>query len=213
MGDVGRGGQGGGRRGNWQRAGSKQRQGQAQGPGVVGWGVSDAESGEVEVQNNQNNRLGSSFAWGWAVHLVASASVLPGACGGSPGLEEWPAFEAQGVTVASPQLLLSQGAEPLGRRAREAGDLEGQNGVQEEGSVPGHGWLFPPTFSLPHGEELERGSEAPSLCSCSNSSQDTFEACYSGTSTPSFHGSHCSSSDHSGLGLEQLQDYALAHFR
>ena len=89
------------------------------------------------------------------------------------------------------------------------GDLEGQNGVQEEGSVPGHGWLFPPTLSLPHGEELERGSEAPSLCSCSNSSQDTFEACYSGTSTPSFHGSHCSSSDHSGLGLEQLQDYMV----
>lgn len=52
MGDVRRGGQGGGRRGNWQRAGSKQRQGQAQGSGVVGWGVSDAESGEVEVQNN-----------------------------------------------------------------------------------------------------------------------------------------------------------------
>ena len=123
---MGRGGQGGGRRGNWQRAGSKQRQGQAQGPGVVGWGVSDAESGEVEVQNNQNNRLGSSFAWGWAVHLVASASVLPGACGGSPGLEEWPAFEAQGVTVASPQLLVSQGAEPLGRRAREG--KAGQSG-------------------------------------------------------------------------------------
>uniref|UniRef100_A0A9L0JT33 CCM2 like scaffold protein n=1 Tax=Equus asinus TaxID=9793 RepID=A0A9L0JT33_EQUAS len=44
---------------------------------------------------------------------------------------------------------------------------------------------------------------------CSNGSQDTFEACYSGTSTPSFHGSHCSSSDHSGLGLEQLQDYMV----
>ena len=71
---------------------------------MVGWGVSDAESGEVEVQNNQNNCLGSSSAWGWAVHLVASASALPGACGGSPGLEEWPGFEAQGVTVASPQL-------------------------------------------------------------------------------------------------------------
>ena len=53
------------------------------------------------------------------------------------------------------------------------------------------------------------GSEAPSLCPCSHSSQDTFEACYSGTSTPSFHGSHCSSSDHSGLGLEQLQDYMV----
>ncbi|XP_004687358.1 PREDICTED: cerebral cavernous malformations 2 protein-like isoform X1 [Condylura cristata] len=42
-----------------------------------------------------------------------------------------------------------------------------------------------------------------------NGSQDTFEACYSGTSTPSFHGSHCSGSDHSGLGLEQLQDYMV----
>uniref|UniRef100_A0A7N5K4B2 CCM2 like scaffold protein n=1 Tax=Ailuropoda melanoleuca TaxID=9646 RepID=A0A7N5K4B2_AILME len=33
--------------------------------------------------------------------------------------------------------------------------------------------------------------------------------CYSGTSTPSFHGSHCSGSDHSGLSLEQLQDYMV----
>ncbi|XP_008575581.1 PREDICTED: cerebral cavernous malformations 2 protein-like [Galeopterus variegatus] len=48
-----------------------------------------------------------------------------------------------------------------------------------------------------------------SCCSSFNGSQDTFEACYSGTSTPSFHGSHCSSSDHSGLGLEQLQDYMI----
>ncbi|XP_014652286.1 PREDICTED: cerebral cavernous malformations 2 protein-like [Ceratotherium simum simum] len=48
-----------------------------------------------------------------------------------------------------------------------------------------------------------------SCCSSFNGSQDTFEACYSGTSTPSFHGSHCSGSDHSGLGVEQLQDYMV----
>ncbi|EFB14899.1 hypothetical protein PANDA_006771, partial [Ailuropoda melanoleuca] len=48
-----------------------------------------------------------------------------------------------------------------------------------------------------------------SCCSSFNGSQDTFEACYSGTSTPSFHGSHCSGSDHSGLSLEQLQDYMV----
>ncbi|XP_016056051.1 PREDICTED: cerebral cavernous malformations 2 protein-like [Miniopterus natalensis] len=48
-----------------------------------------------------------------------------------------------------------------------------------------------------------------SCCSSFNGSQDTFEACYSGTSTPSFHDSHCSGSDHSGLGLEQLQDYMV----
>uniref|UniRef100_M3Z2G5 CCM2 like scaffold protein n=1 Tax=Mustela putorius furo TaxID=9669 RepID=M3Z2G5_MUSPF len=48
-----------------------------------------------------------------------------------------------------------------------------------------------------------------SCCSSFNGSQDTFEACYSGTSTPSFHGSHCSGSDHSGPGLEQLQDYMV----
>ncbi|XP_013369772.1 PREDICTED: cerebral cavernous malformations 2 protein-like [Chinchilla lanigera] len=48
-----------------------------------------------------------------------------------------------------------------------------------------------------------------SCCSSFNGSQDTFEACYSGTSTPSFHGSHCSGSDHSGLSLEQLQDYMI----
>lgn len=49
----------------------------------------------------------------------------------------------------------------------------------------------------------------PFCCPCSNGSQDTFEACYSGTSTPSFHDSHCSGSDHSALGLEQLQDYMV----
>ncbi|XP_035865584.1 cerebral cavernous malformations 2 protein-like isoform X3 [Phyllostomus discolor] len=48
-----------------------------------------------------------------------------------------------------------------------------------------------------------------SCCSSFNGSQDTFEACYSGTSTPSFHDSHCSGSDHSGLGFEQLQDYMV----
>ncbi|XP_053783133.1 cerebral cavernous malformations 2 protein-like isoform X4 [Desmodus rotundus] len=59
-------------------------------------------------------------------------------------------------------------------------------------------------------EELERGGRGPlSACPCSNGSQDTFEACYSGTSTPSFHDSHCSGSDHSGLGFEQLQDYMV----
>lgn len=44
---------------------------------------------------------------------------------------------------------------------------------------------------------------------CSNGSQDTFEACYSGASTPSFHGSHCSSIDHSSWAFEQLQDYMV----
>ncbi|XP_027723566.1 cerebral cavernous malformations 2 protein-like isoform X3 [Vombatus ursinus] len=44
---------------------------------------------------------------------------------------------------------------------------------------------------------------------CSNGSHDTFEAYYSGTSTPSFQGSHCSESDGSSLGLEQLQDYMV----
>ncbi|XP_006881749.1 PREDICTED: cerebral cavernous malformations 2 protein-like [Elephantulus edwardii] len=53
------------------------------------------------------------------------------------------------------------------------------------------------------------GSLFQAMLGLLNGSQDTFEACYSGTSTPSFHGSHCSSSDHSGLGLEQLQDYMV----
>lgn len=44
---------------------------------------------------------------------------------------------------------------------------------------------------------------------CSNGSQDTFEACYSGASTPSFHSSHCSSIDHSSWAFEQLQDYMV----
>lgn len=44
---------------------------------------------------------------------------------------------------------------------------------------------------------------------CSNGSQDTFEACYSGASTPSFHGSRCSSIDHSSWAFEQLQDYMV----
>ncbi|XP_036606930.1 cerebral cavernous malformations 2 protein-like isoform X2 [Trichosurus vulpecula] len=48
-----------------------------------------------------------------------------------------------------------------------------------------------------------------SCCSSFNGSHDTFEAYYSGTSTPSFQGSHCSESDGSSLGLEQLQDYMV----
>ncbi|XP_052595842.1 cerebral cavernous malformations 2 protein-like [Peromyscus californicus insignis] len=48
-----------------------------------------------------------------------------------------------------------------------------------------------------------------SCCSSFSGSQDTFEACYSGASTPSFHGSHCSSIDHSSWAFEQLQDYMV----
>ncbi|XP_052039907.1 cerebral cavernous malformations 2 protein-like isoform X1 [Apodemus sylvaticus] len=48
-----------------------------------------------------------------------------------------------------------------------------------------------------------------SCCSSFNGSQDTFEACYSGASTPSFHSSHCSSIDHSSWAFEQLQDYMV----
>ncbi|NWS35559.1 CCM2L protein, partial [Polioptila caerulea] len=54
-----------------------------------------------------------------------------------------------------------------------------------------------------------------SCCSSFNGSHETFEAYYSGTSSPSFHRSHhslataCSGSDHSGAGLEQLQDYMV----
>lgn len=71
------------------------------------------------------------------------------------------------------------------------------------------GCALPP--SAYHVEKSWReASEGPfPPCLCSNGSQDTFEACYSGTSTPSFHGSHCSGSDHSSLGLEQLQDYMV----
>ncbi|NWS87218.1 CCM2L protein, partial [Toxostoma redivivum] len=54
-----------------------------------------------------------------------------------------------------------------------------------------------------------------SCCSSFNGSHETFEAYYSGTSSPSFHHSHhslataCSGSDQSGAGLEQLQDYMV----
>ncbi|NWI37236.1 CCM2L protein, partial [Picathartes gymnocephalus] len=54
-----------------------------------------------------------------------------------------------------------------------------------------------------------------SCCSSFNGSHETFEAYYSGTSSPSFHRSHhslataCSGSDQSGTGLEQLQDYMV----
>ncbi|NWT99527.1 CCM2L protein, partial [Urocynchramus pylzowi] len=53
------------------------------------------------------------------------------------------------------------------------------------------------------------------VSSRSNGSHETFEAYYSGTSSPSFHRSHhslataCSGSDQSGAGLEQLQDYMV----
>ncbi|XP_029469215.1 cerebral cavernous malformations 2 protein-like isoform X2 [Rhinatrema bivittatum] len=52
-----------------------------------------------------------------------------------------------------------------------------------------------------------------SCCSSFNDSHDTFEAYYSGNSSPSFHESchsvvtTCSGSDQSNVGLEQLQDY------
>ncbi|KGL99995.1 Cerebral cavernous malformations 2 protein-like, partial [Charadrius vociferus] len=48
--------------------------------------------------------------------------------------------------------------------------------------------------------------------SCSNGSHETFEAYYSGASSPSFRRSlatACSGSDQSGAGLEQLQDYMV----
>ncbi|NWR07108.1 CCM2L protein, partial [Paradoxornis webbianus] len=54
-----------------------------------------------------------------------------------------------------------------------------------------------------------------SCCSSFNGSHETFEAYYSGASSPSFHRSHhslataCSGSDQSGAGLEQLQDYMV----
>lgn len=55
---------------------------------------------------------------------------------------------------------------------------------------------------------------SPPLSSRSNGSE-TFEAYYSGASSPSFHQSHhslataCSGSDQSSAGLEQLQDYMV----
>ncbi|NXJ89670.1 CCM2L protein, partial [Corythaixoides concolor] len=54
-----------------------------------------------------------------------------------------------------------------------------------------------------------------SCCSSFDGSHETFEAYYSGASSPSFHQSHhslataCSGSDQSGAGLEQLQDYMV----
>ncbi|KAM6298765.1 cerebral cavernous malformations 2 protein-like isoform 1-T1 [Aegotheles albertisi] len=54
-----------------------------------------------------------------------------------------------------------------------------------------------------------------SCCSSFDGSHETFEAYYSGGSSPSFHRSHhslataCSGSDQSGAGLEQLQDYMV----
>ncbi|OPJ85001.1 cerebral cavernous malformations 2 protein-like [Patagioenas fasciata monilis] len=54
-----------------------------------------------------------------------------------------------------------------------------------------------------------------SCCSSFNGSHETFEAYYSGASSPSFHQSHHSlatagsGSDHSSAGLEQLQDYMV----
>ena len=87
--------------------------------------------------------------------------------------------------------------------------LKGLNGIEDEGPGPEPWWGILPASAYHterSGREVNKG---PIPLSCSNGSQDTFEACYSGTSTPSFHGSHCSGSDHSGLGLEQLQDYMI----
>ncbi|KAM5246530.1 cerebral cavernous malformations 2 protein-like [Ctenodactylus gundi] len=73
-------------------------------------------------------------------------------------------------------------------------------------STPNRPWLCSRSDSCRTDETF--AYDADFSCSSSfNGSQDAFEAWYSGTSTPSFHGSHCSGSGHSGLSFEQLQDY------
>ncbi|KFU86900.1 Uncharacterized protein C20orf160, partial [Chaetura pelagica] len=88
------------------------------------------------------------------------------------------------------------------------------------------GVLTPPVCSLPPGAPHLRVSPTPSTAvppqqlqelplQTTNGSHETFEAYYSGGSSPSFHRSHhslataCSSSDQSSAGLEQLQDYMV----
>ncbi|NXF58348.1 CCM2 protein, partial [Ciccaba nigrolineata] len=65
------------------------------------------------------------------------------------------------------------------------------------------------------GDPLNPHSPTPHPHRSSNGSHETFEAYYSGASSPSCHRSHhslataCSGSDQSGAGLEQLQDYMV----
>lgn len=85
--------------------------------------------------------------------------------------------------------------------------------IYRESSMKQWGEQFPyPTRIPAHGEVSLSFSH---LSPCSDGSHDTFDACCSGTSSPSFHRSHhslataCSESDQSNAGLEQLQDYMV----
>ncbi|NWS70960.1 CCM2L protein, partial [Crotophaga sulcirostris] len=77
-------------------------------------------------------------------------------------------------------------------------------------STPTRPWLSSRSESCRTGYDADF-----SCCSSFNGSHETFEAYYSGASSPSFHQSHhslataCSGSDQSGAGLEQLQDYMV----
>ncbi|KFO77494.1 Cerebral cavernous malformations 2 protein-like, partial [Cuculus canorus] len=77
-------------------------------------------------------------------------------------------------------------------------------------STPTRPWLSSRSESCRTGYDADF-----SCCSSFDGSHDTFEAYYSGASSPSFHQSHhslataCSGSDQSGTGLEQLQDYMV----
>lgn len=78
-------------------------------------------------------------------------------------------------------------------------------------SSPARPWL---SRSDSRSTDVTYGYEADfSCCSSFNGSHDTFEAYYSGNSSPSFRESYhssataCSESDHGNVELEQLQDY------
>ncbi|NWR78794.1 CCM2L protein, partial [Centropus unirufus] len=77
-------------------------------------------------------------------------------------------------------------------------------------STPTRPWLSSRSESCRTGYDADF-----SCCSSFDGSHETFEAYYSGASSPSFHQSHhslataCSGSDQSCAGLEQLQDYMV----
>uniref|UniRef100_A0A8C3U3K5 CCM2 like scaffold protein n=1 Tax=Catharus ustulatus TaxID=91951 RepID=A0A8C3U3K5_CATUS len=143
-----------------------------------------------------------------ALHLLilkTGAGVRSGATSGGTAGPEWPAYPGHG------------GVEHAVRRQLGAAD------AGEESCA-----LICQVFQIIYGDQsiecVDRAGyhytstpTRPWLSSRSkcNGSHETFEAYYSGTSSPSFHRSHhslataCSGSDQSGAGLEQLQDYMV----
>ncbi|XP_033041962.1 cerebral cavernous malformations 2 protein-like isoform X4 [Trachypithecus francoisi] len=177
----------------------------------MGWGggTAEARAGGSGGGSLERQRVGARASGSWERRQTFSGSWErrhgSGGGGGAAGPQPrrllqpgHPGCSQQGSRVTSWSLII------YGDQSIECVDRAGYHYT----STPERPWLCSRSESCRTDGTYAYDADF-SCCSSFNGSQDTFEACYSGTSTPSFHGSHCSSSDHSGLGLEQLQDYMV----